>query len=89
MRPGECGTAYPPADGTPEGEAIDRFRDFLATVGGPPVRPTKADPGEYPRQRFVATSPAHAYRVRFMAWRSNAFDPTADRQLLPWWEATP
>lgn len=29
MRPGECGFAYPPADGTVDREIVDRFAHFL------------------------------------------------------------
>lgn len=39
MRPSECGFAFPPADGTPGREALDRFAEFLRLVGTP-SRPT-------------------------------------------------
>lgn len=33
MKPSECGFAYPPADGTPAREAMDRMTDFLKLAG--------------------------------------------------------
>lgn len=54
-----CGFAHPPADGTRDREVVDRFRDFLAAIGGP------AD-----GKHFAGLSPARRYRVRFLAWRA-------------------
>lgn len=81
-----CGTCNPPADGTADREVIDRFRDFLAVAGPPAVRQpdgTWAPPARPPR------TAAERYRFRFLVWRMEAFDATADRQLLSWWEPTP
>lgn len=58
MKPAECGFARPPADGTPAREAVDRFVDFLAAVGGPASRET-----------IDRLSPARRYHVRLLAWR--------------------
>jgi hypothetical protein len=32
VRPDQCGTRRPPADGTPDREALDRFAEFLRDV---------------------------------------------------------
>lgn len=58
-----CGTAYPPADGTPEREILDRFADFLRAAG-PAVSPADVEAG-----RFHLRSPAQRYHVRLLAWR--------------------
>lgn len=38
MKPTECGTCHPPADGTRDREQLDRFAEFLRLVGGPARR---------------------------------------------------
>lgn len=58
-----CGFAYPPADGTPEREIMDRFADFLR-VAGPALSPDDVAAG-----KFRLRSPAERYHLRFLAWR--------------------
>lgn len=60
----DCGFAYPPADGTKDREAMDRFADFLRLVGGPPVSKADLDAG-----RYRLRPPAERYRLRLAAWR--------------------
>jgi hypothetical protein len=59
-----CGTCHPPADGTKDREALDRFSDFLRAVGGPPVSKADLDAG-----RYRLRPPAERYRLRLAAWR--------------------
>lgn len=55
-----CGTLVLPEDGTPEREAVDRFRDFLALVGAAGV-----DPRDW---RMSERSAAQRYRLRYAVW---------------------
>lgn len=59
MKRGECGFAYPPADGTRDREIVDRFADFMRAAGPAPK------PGVKPRRR----TPAQRYHLRFLMWR--------------------
>jgi hypothetical protein len=44
VRPEECGTCRPPADGTADREAIDRFAAFLRDVAARGRAAVLADP---------------------------------------------
>lgn len=63
-----CGFAYPPADGTPDREVMDRFADFLRAAG-PPARPVRGPDGRNSWAHLPLRSPAQRYHLRFLAWR--------------------
>lgn len=44
MRPDQCGTYRLPPEGTPDREAVDRFRDFLREVHQRGLTAVAADP---------------------------------------------
>lgn len=64
MKPSQCGTASPPADGTRDREVVDRFADFLQARSAVAAR--VAD-GTYVKGQQV---PAwQRYHLRLLAWR--------------------
>jgi hypothetical protein len=66
-----CGFAHPPKDGSPDAEMLDRFKDFLHAVGGPPVTQAEIDAG-----RTTLRTPSARYRIRYLAWKmSQPADP--------------
>lgn len=82
MRRGECGTAYPPADGTYDREAIDRFADFLR------MAPKLATKAQVDAGQSRPASPAERYRLKLAVWRCSPYSINLAARLAggeEWW----